>query len=131
MTDKFVKKCSILKDPEHALYGELERLPDGLRLRSLAHKTNRRENSFVSTAVRILNGAWSAIWTVWTILYGFTSVAVWLGLSGVYRSSDVCLVDDSSGVCMQVGWGVYACGCRGKVMGKRDMFSAVIICIMD
>ena len=27
--------------------------------------------------------------------------------------------------------GVYVGGCPGKVMGKRDMFSAVIICIMD
>ena len=39
-----------------------------------------------------------------TIVYGFTGVAVWLGLSGVYGSSDVsvCLVDDSSGA--YVGW---------------------------
>ena len=36
-----------------------------------------------------------------------TRVAVWLGLSGVYRSSDVqvCLVDDISSVSMYyVGW---------------------------
>ena len=43
----------------------------------------------------IIIWAWSAIWTVLTILYGFTRVAVWLGLSGVW----VYLVDDS-GVCM-------------------------------
>ena len=49
----------------------------------------------------IIIWAWSAIWTVLTILFGFTRVAVWLGLSGVYRSSEVwvCLVDDN-GVCM-------------------------------
>ena len=66
--------------------------------RPLAHKTNRRENSFIPTAVKLLNWAWPAIWTVLSILYGFTRVAVWLGLS-VYRSSNV-YVDDSSGVCM-------------------------------
>ena len=37
-----------------------------------------------------------------TIVCGVTRVAVWLGLSSVFGSSDVrvCLVDDSSGVCM-------------------------------
>ena len=33
---------SVLKDSEHALYVEFERLPHGRRFRSLAHKTNRR-----------------------------------------------------------------------------------------
>ena len=39
---------------------------------------------------------------VLTILYGSARLAVWLGFSGVFGSSDVpvCLVDDSSGECM-------------------------------
>ena len=135
------KVDSVLRDPERALYGELERLPHGRRYRSLAHKTNRRGNSFVPTVVRILNGAWSAIWTVWTILCGFTRVAVWFGSIGVYRSSDAGLVDDSSGVCMHVGWGVcmwvpWVCMCCAGVRGRWwargiYMFSAAIICITD
>ena len=97
--------------------------------------------SLVPTAVQLLRK--TAIWTSLNHSYlGFTRVAVWLGLSGVYGSSDVwvCLVDDSSGVCIEVVWGVCAwvwvgvgvgvgvggCGCLGE-MGK----SAVIICIMD
>ena len=72
------------------------------RFRSLAYENNGRGYMYFPTAVRLLNRAWSPIWAVLPILYGFTRVAVWLGLSGVYRSSDtrVCLVDDSSGVFM-------------------------------
>ena len=44
---------SILKDPEHALFGELERLPHGPRFISLAHNTNSRGSSFVPIAVRL------------------------------------------------------------------------------
>ena len=39
------KVKSVLRDPEHALCGESERLPQRRRFRSLAHKTNRRGNS--------------------------------------------------------------------------------------
>ena len=46
-----------LKDPEHAVHGGLERLLHGHRFRSLARKTNRRGNSFVPTAVRLLSRA--------------------------------------------------------------------------
>ena len=49
------KAKSILKDLEHALYGEVELLPHGRGFRSLVYKTNRRGNSFVPSAVRLLN----------------------------------------------------------------------------
>ena len=44
--------------------------------------------------MQILNRAWSALLTS---LCDFAWAAVWLGLSGVYGSSDVwvCMVDDS------------------------------------
>ena len=44
----------VIKDPNHALYGEFKRLPHGRRFRSLVCKTNRRGNSFVPTAIRLL-----------------------------------------------------------------------------
>ena len=43
-----------LRDSEHDLYGEFERLAYGRWFTSLAHRTNRRGNSFVPTAVRLL-----------------------------------------------------------------------------
>ena len=43
-----------LRDSEHALYREFQRLAHGRRFRSLAHRTNRTGNSFVPTAVRLL-----------------------------------------------------------------------------
>ena len=64
--------------------------------------------------------AWSAIWIVVTILYGFTRVAVWLGLSGVYWEYD------SSGVRMWVGCSM---GVRGG--GLEGQVFSVKICIMD
>ena len=45
----------VTKDPDHALCGEFKRLPHGRRFRSLVCKTNRRGNSFVPTAVRLVN----------------------------------------------------------------------------
>ena len=113
----------ILRDPEPALYGEFQHLPHGRGFRSLAHKTNRRGNSFFPTAVPLLK-AWSAIWIVVTILYGFTRVAVWLGLSG---DPAKCEYDSSGVLCMWVGWSMGVCG--GGLEGYK--FSAVIICIMD
>ena len=47
----------VMKDPDHALCGEFERLLHGRRFRSLVGKTNRGGNSFVPTAVRLLNRA--------------------------------------------------------------------------
>ena len=44
-----------LRVSEHTLYGEFERLAQGRRFRSLVHRTNRRGNSFVPTAVRLLS----------------------------------------------------------------------------
>ena len=41
----------VMKDPDHALCGEVERLSHGRRFRSLVCKTNRGANSFVPTAV--------------------------------------------------------------------------------
>ena len=43
---------SVLKDPEHALF---QRLPHGRQFRPLAHRTNRRGNCCVPTAVRLLS----------------------------------------------------------------------------
>ena len=47
----------VMKDPDHALCGEFERLPHGRRFRSLVGKTNRRGKSSVPTAVPLLNRA--------------------------------------------------------------------------
>ena len=47
----------VMKDPDHALCGEVERLSHGRRFRSLVCKTNRRGNLFDPTAVRLLNWA--------------------------------------------------------------------------
>ena len=87
---------SVLKDLEHALCGEFECcLNHGCWFRSMTHKTKEKPLQFDAIV-------WSVIWTVLTILPGFTRVAVWLTLSGLYGSSNVqvCQVDDS-GVCMQ------------------------------
>ena len=40
-----------MKDPDHALRGEFQRLPQGCRFRSLVCKTSRGGNSFVPTAI--------------------------------------------------------------------------------
>ena len=48
------KEKTILKDNEHVLYGEFESLPHG---QYSVHKTNRRGNSFVPTAIRLLKRA--------------------------------------------------------------------------
>ena len=60
------------------------------------HIKPAEEETSVPTKVQLFNRARSAIWTVLAILDSFTRVAV--------RSSDVqvCLVDDSSGVCWWV-----------------------------
>ena len=47
-------KC-ILKDPDHVLYEEFESLPHERRFRSQVCKTNRRHNSFIPVAIRLLN----------------------------------------------------------------------------
>ena len=70
-------------------------------------KLTEEETLFFLTAVSLLK-AWSAIWIVLTILYGFTRVALWLGLSGVYRDPAKCEYD--SDVCMWVGWSMGVCG---------------------
>ena len=45
----------VVKDLDHALCGEFQRLPHGRPFRSLVRKTNRGGNSFVPKAIRLLN----------------------------------------------------------------------------
>ena len=59
----------VMKDPYHALCGEFERLSHGRRFISLVCKANRGGNSFVPTAVRLLNRAWLALCASWTNMY--------------------------------------------------------------
>ena len=58
------KVKSILNDLEHTLSEEFELLPHGHCFRSLVCKTNRRSNSFIPTAVWLLNRVWSALLSV-------------------------------------------------------------------
>ena len=72
-------------------------------------RTKLTEEETFPPAVPLLK-AWSAIWIVVTILYGFTRVAVWLGLSGVCRDPAKWEYDSSGVLCMWVGWNM---GVRG------------------
>ena len=61
----------ILRDPEHALYGEFQHLPHGHQFRSLAHKTNGRGNSFSPLQFHSSRHNQPSELSVVTILYGF------------------------------------------------------------
>ena len=49
------KTNTILADPSHALYSEFELLPSGRHFRCPPCKTNRKRNSFLAVAIRLLN----------------------------------------------------------------------------
>ena len=51
-----LKKSKLIStDERHVLYNEFEALPSGRRFRAIPAKTNRRLNSLIPTAVRMLN----------------------------------------------------------------------------
>ena len=53
-----IKKANvIIASPEHALHQAFQFLPSNRRLRSVLAKTNRRGNSFIPSAIRLLNEA--------------------------------------------------------------------------
>ena len=98
----------ILRDPEHALYGEFQHLPHGHQFRSLAHKTNGRGNSLFSPLqFHSSRHNQPSELSVVTILYCF------------YQGCcPVKFEYDSSGVlCMWLGWstGVRGGGLEGYV----------------
>ncbi|KAJ8375795.1 hypothetical protein SKAU_G00063750 [Synaphobranchus kaupii] len=51
------KAHTILQDPAHVLHRAFEKLPSGRRLRCPAARTNRRKETFMHEAVRLLNSS--------------------------------------------------------------------------